>query len=150
MEIITPHITITDTKKVLHFTLFQMDDTHKVTLFARKCLRGSTAGSPTLLLYSTFPRNLLREEKETEKVSETVNCEVVNTTSLSLSLCSCSVSVSVINQNCQKTGHFQADPQFFKADAPFLAYFLLQDLCSPTSFAYLIFLSCDHNNQNGV
>ena len=77
MEIITPHITITDTKKVLHFTLFQMDDTHKVTVFARKCLRGSTAGSPTLLFYSTFPRNLLREEKETEKVSETVNCRIL-------------------------------------------------------------------------
>ena len=77
MEIITPHITITDTKKVLHFTLFQMDDTHKVTLFARKCLRGSTAGSPILLLYSTFPRNLLREVKETEKVGETVNCRIL-------------------------------------------------------------------------
>ena len=44
--------------------------------------------------------------------------EVVNSTSLSL--CSCSVSVIVIaNQNCQKTGHFWADLQFFEADAPF-------------------------------
>ena len=67
---------------------------------------------------------------------------------MSLILCSCSVSVIVINQNCKKTGFFLVDPQFFKADAPFVAYFLLQDLFSPTSYTYLIFLSCD-NNQNG-
>ena len=45
--------------------------------------------------------------------------EVVKSTSLSL--CSCSVSVIVINQNCQKWGHFQADPQFFEMDMAFFA-----------------------------
>ena len=51
---------------------------------------------------STFPKN-----------------EVVKSTSLSQ--CSCSVSVIVINQNCQKRGHFWADLQFFQADTPFFA-----------------------------
>ena len=41
--------------------------------------------------------------------------------SSSLSLCSCSVSVTVINQNCQKRGHFRADVPFFEADSPFFA-----------------------------
>ena len=48
-----------------------------------------------------------------------VDEEVVKSTSLSQ--CSCSVSVIVINQNCQKWGHFRADPQFFQADMPFFA-----------------------------
>ena len=46
--------------------------------------------------------------------------EVVKSTSLSQ--CSCSVSVIVINQNCQKRGHFRADPQFFQADMLFFCY----------------------------
>ena len=45
--------------------------------------------------------------------------EVVKSTSLSQ--CLCSVSVIVTNQNCQKQGHVQANPQFFQADMPFFA-----------------------------
>ena len=45
--------------------------------------------------------------------------EVVKSTSLSL--CPCSVCVIVINQNCQKWGHFRADVPFFEADASFFA-----------------------------
>ena len=41
--------------------------------------------------------------------------------STSLSLCPCSVCVTVINQNCQKWGHFRADAPFFEADALFFA-----------------------------
>ena len=38
---------------------------------------------------------------------------------MSLSLCPCSVCVIVINQNCQKQGHFWVDVPFFEVDAPF-------------------------------
>ena len=44
-------------------------------------------------------------------------------TASSLFLSSSSVRVIVINQNCQKTGQFLADPQFFKVDTPFFAIF---------------------------
>ena len=53
-------------------------------------------------------------------------------TASSLFLSSSSVRVIVINQNCQKTGQFLADPQFFKADTPFFAIFLLQGCFCPT------------------
>ena len=51
--------------------------------------------------------------------SKQVLAEVVKSTSLSQ--CLYSVSIIVINQNCQKQGHFRVDPQFFQADTPFFA-----------------------------
>ena len=52
-------------------------------------------------------------------------------TASSLFLSSSSVRVIVINQNCQKTGQFLADPQFFKADTPFFAIFFAAGLFLP-------------------
>ena len=52
-------------------------------------------------------------------------------TASSLFLSSSSVRVIVINQNCQKTGQFLADPQFFKADTPFFRHFFAAGLFLP-------------------
>ena len=59
-----------------------------------------------------------------------LSMEMVTASSLFLS--SSSVGVIVINQNCQKTSQILADPQFFKADTPFFAIFLLQGCFCPT------------------
>ena len=67
-----------------------------------------------LPVFGSISQNSKHRNHGLEKENE---MEVVKSTSLSL--CPCSVCVIVINQNCQKRGHFRVDAPFFKADAPF-------------------------------